>query len=351
MPELDPQAALKTAVLIEALDLTEATFEDNVLRNVVLIREGKSLNSRGYIYPAEVLARDGKVFEGAKAYNDHAATHKTTDITGWYANVRYSEGKLLADRHFTRNQAGQDVKAIAEDIVAGRAPATLAGLSINANGKVRKDNQVESITYAESVDDVANPARGGTYLAAGGDSPLMTALFNSLSYEEFLEARADYVERLRKDFKRVRQDDALKSAEAEAQRIQGELQEAQATIDNLDTAREKALSQLEEAQRALAIEKVLNDPKVKIPASWRESLREQLEAADPDTWGAVIEAEIRKAGSVERKRVPVTGADQQIETPMTERSEPRAHSRAPDWGSILSSPAAFEAWKNTQLRR
>lgn len=338
---------MKTALLSESMDLSEARFEDNVLRNVVLIREGKSFNSRGYVYPASVLEKYAKVFEGAKAYNGHEKSHKSTDITGWYQGVHYEKGALRADRYFTRNQAGQDIKLIAEDIVAGRAPATLAGLSINADGKLRKadangDSVVESITYAESVDDVANPARGGTYLAASGDSPLLTAVFNDMTYEEFLEARADYVERLRKDFKRIRQDDALKSADAETQRVQGELNEAQTENTQLRADHETALTQLSEARRALVIEQVLNDPKVKLPVSWRDPLRKQLQDSPPEQWGAIIESERLKAGSAAVRRVPVTGAEQQIASPVQEAAVTNA---APDWNLVLSSPAAFAAFQ------
>ena len=63
--------------------------------------------------------------------------------------------------------------SVAEDIVAGRAPERVAGLSINATGAVQRVKdaggervEVQKITFAESVDDVARPAAGGTYLAA-----------------------------------------------------------------------------------------------------------------------------------------------------------------------------------------
>lgn len=315
-------------VFTEALDLTEAQMSGDVLQGVVLIRAGMSKNRRNY--SEQVLQSAAPVFEGVKAYNDHARQHKATDITGWYSNVRYESGALRADRHFTRTQAGQDVRALAEDIVSGRAPATLAGLSIAAEGRVKAAKfadgdgmEVESIHAAESVDDVATPAAGGSYLAAGNIDELTAALYQDLTYEEFLESRTDYVERLRKELKAVRQDDALKTALAEAERLTGELNEAQTQLEALTTERDTALSEAEAARRALLIEQTLNA--VSLPASWKESLRQQLITAAPEQWSAVIQTETRKAkASGFTPRVEVTGAGAQVnaDTPVKETFSP-----------------------------
>lgn len=354
----DKQAASKESappratLLVEALDLSEAAFsQDGVLHDVVLIRAGMSKNRRHY--SERLLQQAAPVFEGAKAYNDHAKQHKATDITGWYKNVRFTDGKLLADRHFAPTQAGRDVQALAQEIVAGRAPADLAGLSINAAGKVKATTytdgdgyEVESISAAESVDDVATPAAGGSYLAASADA-MTSALLQAMSYEEFLEARPDYVERLRKDFKRVRQDDALKTAQAVTQRLQDELDSVQEQADALTQQRDTALAERDQAQRALAVEQAL--AAVKLPAAWKADLRKQLQEADPETWASVLQTEIDKAGSAERKRVPVTGAGQQV-TPSLNEGERTAKAKAPNWNEILSSPASFAAFQERVLR-
>jgi hypothetical protein len=129
---------MTTQILIESLDLTEAQPhpDQRILRGVVLIRAGMSKNRR--FYGESVLRDSASIFEGAKAYVNHPAranardARSIRDISGWYAGVHFENGALRADRHFTRNQAGEDVWAIAEEIVGGRAPASLAGLSNGA---------------------------------------------------------------------------------------------------------------------------------------------------------------------------------------------------------------------------
>lgn len=339
---------MTVTILSEQVDLSEARLENDVLRGVVLIRAGMSKNRKHY--SESVLRQSVPHFDGAKAYNGHAPNQPVTNITGWYSNPRYDEDKkaIIADRHFAPTQAGRDVKALVAEITDGRAPATLAGLSINAVGRVKASKfadgdgqEVESISSAESVDDVSNPAAGGTYLAASADDGLTARLFAEMTYEEFLEARPDYTERLRKDFKRVRQEETLKSAEAETQRVTTELAAEQAAHTELKATHSQALNNLAEAQRDLAVEKALAG--VKVPLDWRESLREQLSAADPTAWADIIEREARKAQtSGYRPRVEdARGSGQQIERPVTEGQHfnplPRGNERIEDWVTRVTS--------------
>jgi hypothetical protein len=333
----------KTSIFTERLDLAEANIDaDNrLIRNVVLIRAGKSMNKRRY--PEPLLQASTGVFEGAPAFLDHprksGESRSQRDLTGQYTNVRYENGALRADRVFTRTQAGNDAFGIAQDVIEGRISPTVAGLSINASGtgkSVREADgdvfEVESIVRAitTSIDDVVMPAAGGSYTESASGDTLVEMLFEAMTYEEFLEARPDYTERLRKDFKRVRQDEALKSAEAEAQRAQDALQEAQETIAQLTAERDNALTQRGEAQRALAVEETLNAPKVKLPASWKVELREKMKDADPQTWVSLIEGYQRRAADAGFKpRVDVQGAGQQVSAAMTvqERVDPVVYAR------------------------
>src|SRR3990172_7822243 len=118
-----------TSIFTEAIDLSESQFDiaNRVLKSVVLIRAGMSLNRRHY--SEALLQKSVPVFEGTKAYSDHPMktniARSIRDITGYYTNVRYEGGALRADRYFTRTQAGNDALAIAEDIVNNRAPKNL----------------------------------------------------------------------------------------------------------------------------------------------------------------------------------------------------------------------------------
>jgi hypothetical protein len=328
---------MTTIVLTEQLDLTEATADNanRVVKNVVLIRAGMSKNRR--FYSEVVLAAAAPLFENAPAFNDHSHWQSVTNLTGHYSNVRYENGAIRADRHFSRTQAGNDVYAVVEDMMAGRAPKTIAGLSISAvgQGKSRKWDdgegeavEVESITAANSVDDVINPAAGGTYLAASAGSDLAAKFIEALSFEEWHAAKPDYVKRLMKEWKTTREADSVQAAKAEADANRTALEAAQQTISDLTTAREAALSERDRARRELLVVEALQT--VKLPTDWKADLRARLVEADPDTWVALLESEQRKARSAghhPRVNVSGSGAQEQPATPpelrMAEDVRPR----------------------------
>lgn len=344
---------MRTQIFIEALDLSEATLnaDNRVINGVVLIRAGKSANNRRY--SEAVLQAAAPVFESSKAYANHPSRAEAKDrpersirdITGWYQNVRYESGRLVADRYFTRTQAGQDAWAIAEDVITKRAPATLAGLSINAvgTGKMVKEDdgdvlEVESITHAISVDDVSSPAAGGGYVLTASNGDELTAAFmESLTFEEWFESKPEYVKRLQHEMKQIRQDDAVKAAKAEADHNRRALEQAQQTIQALETEREAARQSEAEARRELAIERTLAT--AQLPASWKNDLRESLKKADPDEWSVILEREIRKAKSTGAKTVTVTGSGQQVQTPVkvSESLMPRPDEDADAWAKRIAN--------------
>jgi len=320
---------MNTTLLIESLDLTEAQFDPNTrtLKNVGLISAGKSLNKR--YYSEAVLKSAVTVFEGSKAFDSHAkGERRVGELTGWYENVRYDGGKLKADRHFLPTNAGKDVMAVVEAILNG-APRNLAGLSINAvgSGKMQKlDGEdflhIESITAANSVDDVVNPAAGGSYIesAAMGDE-LMTAFLKEMTFEEFFNARPEYIKRIQNEMKTVRQEDALKAAKAEAESNLTALQEAQTELTALQATREAANAELAKARRELALEKALRV--AGLPALYENDLRNRLTGLPEADWLAVINTEKTKAKRNAPPASTVTGAGQQVAPQITLSAKPR----------------------------
>lgn len=159
--------------LSESIDLSEAQIdkEARVLRNVVLIKAGMSKTRRHY--SEEVLRKAAPLFEGARAFDSHKeGERRVGEITGYYTDVRYEKGALRADRHFTNTRAGRDVWEVAQAVASGQAPASLAGLSINARGAGKTKRladgdafMVESISDVISVDDVDAASAGGSYIA------------------------------------------------------------------------------------------------------------------------------------------------------------------------------------------
>lgn len=173
--------------LIESIDLAESRFDASkrVLKNVRLIKAGKSLNKR--YYSEALLQKSVSLFESTKAFDGHVkGERRVGELTGYYKNVRYENGALRADRHFTDTTAGRDVMAVVEAMLNG-APRSLAGLSINAQGTGKMGVMlgedvliVESILSAASVDDVLLPAGGGSYLEAVNPAHLSEAEINQV---------------------------------------------------------------------------------------------------------------------------------------------------------------------------
>jgi hypothetical protein len=345
----------QTQIFSEALDLTEATInaERRQIQGVVLIKAGMSKNRRHY--SESVLQRDAHVFEGSKSFDNHAGGSRSIrDITGWYTNVRYTEGKLMADRHFTETAAGNDAWAIAKAVMDGSAPRNLAGLSINAVGVGKKHAteegamEIESITSAISVDDVSEPAAGGRFKeSANGD--LTAAFWEAVTFEEYQQARPEYIERLKKEWKTTRQDDAVKAARAESEEslkaVRAELdsanaalKEAQTQIETLQAERDTAFIEVEKASRVNALEQALS--KAIVPADWKKPLRESLLKADASAWAGMIETEETKAKSAGH-RISVTGASQQVNAPLKEAPKPK---NAPYDMNKIDSPAALIAY-------
>lgn len=329
--EAQPQ---RTVVLSESLDLTEAQIdhENRVIKQVVLIRAGMSKNRR--FYGEQTLKEAVAVFEGAKAYANHPSKDEQKnrpersirDITGWYSGVHYHEGAIRADRYFSRTQAGNDAWAIAEDIVSKRAPATLAGLSINAvgSGAPRKFDdgealEVTAITAANSVDDVSIPAAGGGYTltASDGGDEITSGILETLNYQEWLQARPEFTERLKREWKQVRLEEATKTALAEAdqkvkaaevdtRQAQQALTESEKQRAQLEAVNEKLVTEVQSLRLKLAVNEALEN--VHLPAVYLNDLRERLPKAPTGEWASMIETELLKVKRSNTSKVPVTHA-------------------------------------------
>ena len=325
-----------TEILIETLDLTEAQLDvDNRTIRQRLIKAGTSQNRRQY--PDAVLQAAAPLFEGTRTYVNHPSTRDMKErperdvrhITGWLEGVRYENGALYGTRHFTENEAGEDVWKLVRSVVEGKAPPSLVGASINAIGKARREKQdkgdlliVESIDQVNSVDDVTSPAAGGGFdvFAASAGDDLKSAFIESLSYEEWFEARPEFRKRLQKEMKKARQTDALKAAQAEAERLTADYQEVQEQLEAMRQRAEAAEADAAKVRHTLMVEESVQ--KFSLPVAWKNSLREQLQDADPETWDGILQREVRKANvATSKNRVPVEGAGQQVDT-MNETQQP-----------------------------
>ncbi len=334
---------MKTTLLIENLDLSEAIIdaEARTVRQTI-IRAGMSKNGR--FYSPLVLEKARPLFEGIRTYANHPSSsdmkdrpeRSVLDITGYITDVIFENDSIKGTRHFV-GEAGERVWKIVEHVVNNKAP-NLIGASINAVGRGRKDKHegqdtliVESIDHVNSVDDVTTPAAGGAFerLIASSDE-LLTTILNTMSFEEWFESRPEFVKRLQGEMKVVRQDGALKAAQADAQGAKTALQEAQNKADKLLRERDAALLDVEKARRELAVVEAL--AKVALPTAVKSDLRTQLQDASPEKWETIIESELKKAKAYGGlPRVNVTGAGQRTDKPITplRETKPRV-----DWSKV-----------------
>ena len=301
-------------LLNEALDWPDAHLEPDA-RSVpqVLIRAGWSRNGR--YYSAEVLRAAAPLFEGVRAFADHPTpaelrartVRSVRHITGWFSDVHFVDGALRGTRHFSRNSAGEDARRLVLDILAGDAPASLIGGSINAVGQAVKGTGpdgvegmiVEEITAAHSIDDVTLPAAGGGFepLTAAEEPGLVAAVLEGLSFDDLDAARPDLVQQART---------AAQSGEAASD--EAAFHEAAA----LRTENAALHAALEQQVRASALERALRA--ARLPLHWEAELREQLLAVEAERWPDLIAREQRKARGLgwAAAPVPVQGADRQV---------------------------------------
>lgn len=308
---------MTTEFIREAVEFLEADRDNRSIRQVI-IRAGASKNNRNY--PEAVLKQAASLFEGVKTYADHPSKsdmrnrpeRSISELTGWIDGVVYDESEkaIIGTRHFTTTAKGKDAWSLAEQVVFENAPATLFGASINALGRGTKNDdgilEVAEITRAVSVDDVTSPAAGGGFeKLIASDGGIVGAILAEATFEEWFESRPDFIKRVQKEMKQVRQTEAVKAAKAEADRLQEMVKQAQAESQRLEEEREATLSKLDKARRELLVVETLHKARG-LPAETRKELRARLIDADPDTWDGIIEAKVREVKQLGGKSQTVT---------------------------------------------
>lgn len=315
--------------IFESVELLEADRDKRTVTQII-IRAGESKNQR--IYPETVLKSAVSLFEHVRTYANHPTAQdmkqrperSISDITGWLSDVHYDESHkaIIGTRHFTKNQAGQDAWALAEMVVYDQAPPTLFGASINALGvgKKRDDGMLEvaEITKAISVDDVTSPAAGGGFeKLVASEGGIVQAVLDQITFEQWFEARPEYIKRVQKEMKLTRQSKVYQEAQAKADQqvkvVQAKADELEATVketqDKLTAqaiAYEAAMSELEMVRRELLVEKALQ--KTRLPVEWRDSLRQRLLDSDPSKWGDIVADEQVKAKRISKPKIEGMGS-------------------------------------------
>ena len=218
---------------VELIDMEEAN-EDNVIKNVTLITPGWSQNGR--YYSKEVLKRAIPKFEMTRSYVDHGEKNpikrSVLDQVGyfsevWQDNLGSIKGNwnLIGERGKTEH-----VKEWAN--ASKKSGKTFMGLSIVAALEVgqgyaegKRGSIVKDLLFSHSVDVVNNPSAGGTFVGSESSSDITASLLGELSFEEWKDARTDYVDTLKNELKQVRQEAAVKERDQKIVDLSTEMEE------------------------------------------------------------------------------------------------------------------------------
>lgn len=303
-------------------DLRESELDtaEFVARGVTLIKPGFSSNTdkagRPRYYPADTLKQAAAVFEGTRAYVNHPRRsdekelpeRDVRDIVGYYENVKAADdGRLRGDFRVVGAARDWLWPLITE---TPRKP-DLVELSINALGNTRlgevegrKSIVVESIVGANSVDVVTTGAAGGSFagaLLASDPDGWISQLLAAMPFEQWREARPEFIERLKEEWKTVRELEALKQ-------VKGKLTEAQNEITRLKEAGRAEADELAQLRHAAHADRLLSEST--LPYKLRHEIREQVIAeADEEGMKAAI-AKAQEAYAKSKPPVPVSGAGQ-----------------------------------------
>ena len=321
--------------------LTEAKF-DKGRATIIVIKPGFNASEDRY-YPAEMLKRDYKVFEGQKMYADHPTEQEDKDLpersiknTGWVA--------VLKDVSCDETGVVTGVAEIIEPWLMTKL-ATLRdkellsemGISINAVGRASKatiDGKetlvIEELTGARSVDFVTEPGAGGTVTFYESDRSRDVDL---VELSALKERRPDLVKLIEADVRTKILKEAKRMSEQEERitELEGQITTLTTERDALKEAALQAEKDKAKAEAQASIKEAVD--KAELPDAAKERIIERFKDAESaDGIAEAIQSEVdyiaklSEAGKV--KGLGPTKADSAKDHEALKESFKRAN---PDW--------------------
>jgi hypothetical protein len=244
-------------------------------------------SSKSRYYPADVLKRDYKIFEGAKMFADHATDAEAKarpegSVNNWVASLKKvwaeSDGRIRAtaaviDPQFKSKLDALNSQGLIKDM----------GISIRAVGEARREkvegtetNYVESLLRGRSVDFVTFAGAGGMVEAmeserSEGDLDLTTLA-------ELRQRRPDLVKAVENSAKSLQESEAMKTLEQQLQEAKAENVQLAAKVTTLETK----INEAEKAAKVKAageeLAKLLVESKLPQPA--QDRLKKQFEGKE-----------------------------------------------------------------------
>lgn len=230
---------------------------------VTVIRPGTN-RDRTVDYPAAVLARDFKVFEGAKMFCDHASFQEDQvrpegSLTKWVATLREvwveADGRIRGKARVIDDGFKAKLKNLKASDMLGEMGVSIRALGEATRGKVRS---VQRLLKCRSVDFVTFPGAGGVVecYESASEHPQDVDLIDE---SVFRERRPDLVEIIEAAAREsVARENGIMSEEAtdlKARLSEAEGREAELQKEN-ETLKESATEAQQASARATAAVKI-----------------------------------------------------------------------------------------------
>jgi len=330
--------------------LTEAKF-DKGRATVIVIKPGFNATEDRY-YPAEMLKRDYKIFEGQKMYADHPTeaedeARPERSIKDWVATL----SEVTCDEAGVVTGIAEIVEPwLMQKLASLRDKNMLSemGISINAVGSATKGTiegketlVIEKLVAARSVDFVTEPGAGGIvtmYESKGQDIDLIELATLKERRPDLIKTveaniRADIAKEVKKAMENedkikdlegqiatlTTERDSLKEAAEKAEKDKVKA-EAQATIKEAvdkaelpDAAKARLIERFKDAETADGITEAIEDKKAEIAELAEAGHVKGLGGSKPDT------EKDKEALKESFKRLNPEWTDAQVETAVTGR--------------------------------
>jgi len=270
------------------IPLTEATF-DKGQAAVTIIKAGFNADKSRY-YPADMLRRDYRVFEGQKMYADHpteeedkALPERSIKNTGWVA--------VLKDVTCDENGTVTGVAEIIEPWLMSKL-ATLRdkkllsemGISINALGNASKATVegnatlvIEEFTGCRSVDFVTEPGAGGSVTFYESDRNRDVDL---VELSALKEKRPDLIKTIEATVRAEIQQEVKHKMELEERvtELEGQITTLTTERDDLKTKITEAIKEKAKAEAQATIKEAVD--KAELPPAAKERLIERFKDSE-----------------------------------------------------------------------
>ncbi len=291
-------------LLLSYVSLTEAKIDKG--RAALRIIEPGFNETEDRYYPAEMLKRDYKIFEGQKMYADHPTETEDQErpersIKDWVATL----SEVTCDENGVVSGIAEIIEPwMMQKLAALREKGMLSemGVSINAVGKASKDTidgketqVIEKLIACNSVDFVTEPGAGGVVTLYESDSNRNIDLVELATLRE---RRPDLIKAIEAGVRAKITTEVKKAMENEERitELEGQIATLTTERDALKEAAEKAVKDAAKAEAQATIKEAVD--KAELPDAAKQRLIERFK--DAETADGIAEAITAEADYIAR---------------------------------------------------